>query len=637
MSSILGAFPAIAGRTFLAPIGRLPAKYTNTEIVFGGKSEGSHGESSAPRFTSKPLEEILEQVPSAKSFRPHPLLPLGNLQTFYSAWADTSDIDVVFYKRHVLLLPDGGTIAIDVSPPEWDEAETSEGQERPTVVLNHGLTGGSHESYVRHVIPPLTASGYRCVVVNFRGCGQTPVTSPQMYSAGKTDDLRSGLLWMMNRWKRTEFVLMGFSLGANVVAKYMGEEGDNAPVRGALVLATPFDLKMGSDSLESRTVYDKAMAMNLTRKIGVAAHALALDPSLRQPLYRLLNSFEYSRKNADDVQKRGVKTSTLKWVDDSITRLAGGFSGPYGDFPFDTADDYYNANGSIHYIHRVARPMLCLNSDDDPIVPYPILESTKQAMRGNPNVALGITHGGGHLGWWSSKGSKSWTARWLGPAAKEWVEQVFRTPAAESKVDYMSRANPWTLGDVKTITDVTFELMSEDELLDFEPATLAAAEIDGPEVEEQISKVRDALPNVGTESEQAKEPAAEPATTQSDGADASLPPRHAWLITQVLPSARLIHPSQHPKFEGVQYPQERQLVTGGSMTQCISRPQVGYLELPQSSRVAGCGEVFQGGKAIPGQTTDAKGDRIDAKNRGTNSKRPSQRKGLRERGTIAGL
>ena len=79
-------------------------------------------------------------------------------------------------------------------------AEPSSTDSTPTVVILHGLTGGSNESYVRNAIAQLIKSreeggaSVRCVVVNFRGCAQTPLTSPQLYSACKITDLESALL-----------------------------------------------------------------------------------------------------------------------------------------------------------------------------------------------------------------------------------------------------------------------------------------------------------------------------------------------------------------------------------------------------------------------------------------------------------
>lgn len=47
------------------------------------------------------------------------------------------------------------------------------------------------------------------------------------------------------------------------------------------------------------------------------------------------------------IVERGVKPNTLRFVDDTLTRLAGGHSTPYGEFPFETADDYYAYGGSV--------------------------------------------------------------------------------------------------------------------------------------------------------------------------------------------------------------------------------------------------------------------------------------------------
>jgi predicted alpha/beta-fold hydrolase len=53
--------------------------------------------------------------------------------------------------------------------------------------LRSGLTGGSHESYVRNILAVVTRPkaegglGWRAAVVNSRGCANSPVTSRQLY------------------------------------------------------------------------------------------------------------------------------------------------------------------------------------------------------------------------------------------------------------------------------------------------------------------------------------------------------------------------------------------------------------------------------------------------------------------------
>jgi hypothetical protein len=55
-----------------------------------------------------------------------------------------------------------------------------------------GLTGGSHDSYVKHMVKACRKSGMRAVVFNSRGTSDGPVTTPQFYSASYTGDMRCG-------------------------------------------------------------------------------------------------------------------------------------------------------------------------------------------------------------------------------------------------------------------------------------------------------------------------------------------------------------------------------------------------------------------------------------------------------------
>lgn len=61
----------------------------------------------------------------------------------------------------------------------------------PLLILLPGLTGGSHDPYVQHMIARAWQSGIRCVVFNSRGTSDSPVTTPQFYSACFTGDMRA--------------------------------------------------------------------------------------------------------------------------------------------------------------------------------------------------------------------------------------------------------------------------------------------------------------------------------------------------------------------------------------------------------------------------------------------------------------
>ena len=46
--------------------------------------------------------------------------------------------------------------------------------------LQPGLTGGSGDSYIRHMLSRARNKGWRVVVFNSRGCAHSPVTTPQV-------------------------------------------------------------------------------------------------------------------------------------------------------------------------------------------------------------------------------------------------------------------------------------------------------------------------------------------------------------------------------------------------------------------------------------------------------------------------
>jgi acetyl esterase/lipase len=185
---------AILLRSVLAPLKLCPDAFCKVQVLLSpsltpsssssskataainGNGDAHHNDSissfvpSPPFIPSTYLPEIIQQCSSlwgpSATYTPSPHLPTGHAQTIYSAGADTVMQDVVHYKRRVILVPDGGIITLDVAEKKQDEAADKE-----TIVILHGLTGGSQESYVRHCVKKLLdGPGYRCIVVNFRGC-----------------------------------------------------------------------------------------------------------------------------------------------------------------------------------------------------------------------------------------------------------------------------------------------------------------------------------------------------------------------------------------------------------------------------------------------------------------------------------
>jgi predicted alpha/beta-fold hydrolase len=127
----------------------------------------------------------------------------------------------------MLSLPDGGQLALDWTPTR----PTPETASMPTFIVVTGLTGGSQEAYVCSLLEQLTLVEphqrddteqqpvCRGVVMNFRGCGNTSITTPRLYSGAWTDDLRYVVTYIQQQCPGAELGAVGFSLGSNVLVK----------------------------------------------------------------------------------------------------------------------------------------------------------------------------------------------------------------------------------------------------------------------------------------------------------------------------------------------------------------------------------------------------------------------------------
>lgn len=64
-----------------------------------------------------------------------------------------------------------------------------------------------------------------------------PITSQQLYSAGHTDDIRLALMYISNLYPKAPLLGLGFSLGSNVMTRYIAEEGEKSRLVAGCALA----------------------------------------------------------------------------------------------------------------------------------------------------------------------------------------------------------------------------------------------------------------------------------------------------------------------------------------------------------------------------------------------------------------
>lgn len=282
----------------------------------------------------------------------------GHFSTIYSAKFRPSP--KLVQQRERLQLPDGDFMDID-----WSFAENRSGK---VAILLHGLEGNAQRTYIRGQAKLLIENGWDAAALNFRGCSGEANLSYQSYNAGKTDDLEAVINYIIEKDEYTEINLVGFSLGGNLLLKYLGErESFPKEIKKAVSISTPLSLKGSLESLNQfyNWVYRNSFLINLRKK--------------------------YKAKMKDFPEKMTLsdykKIKSLLEFDNLYTAPAHGFKDAF---------DYYEKNSSLQFLPNIQIPVYILNSENDSFLSaecYPIELASKMK-----NLHLEIPKYGGHVG-----------------------------------------------------------------------------------------------------------------------------------------------------------------------------------------------------------------------------------------------
>lgn len=250
---------------------------------------------------------------------------------------------------------------------------------RPILAVVPGLTSDNDEIYITNLLVRARRQGFRPVVINYRGASDTPLSNHTLYCAGSVDDIRQPLEYIYEKYcQQAPIFLIGNSMGANIVANYIGEEGAGCFLKAAVCVQAPMKMwECGSHVQEKNFgFYNYILGQNVKRKIEIHAstiragylahHGIDLDHTLRQ-----------SRHLID--------------IDTHLTAVTFGYG---------TLDNYYDTASCIHRIPKIKTPTFFLMAKDDPIIgPKAIAFEECQS---NPYCLLGVTEHGGHLGFFES-------------------------------------------------------------------------------------------------------------------------------------------------------------------------------------------------------------------------------------------
>jgi predicted alpha/beta-fold hydrolase len=304
-------------------------------------------------------------------FRPAPWLKNPHLQTIFAASLRPSPRLSV--RRERIDLPDGDFLDLD-----WVDGGVPAGS--PIVLVLHGLTGSIKSKYARGLMRQAHARGWRAVLMHFRGASGEPNRLPRGYHSGETSDVDYVARLLRQREPQAPLAAVGYSLGGNVLLKWLGEQGAAVPVRTAVAVSVPFDLRLCAASI--REGFSRIYQDRLLRLMRASVHLKfqRIEPPIPLPdLRRLRDFFEY---------------------DAAVTAPLHGFAG---------VDDYYDSCSSRHYLKGVRVPTLVLHAKDDPFMSPDVVPRADEL---SGQVTIELSAHGGHVGFVAA-GARSQPLFWL--------------------------------------------------------------------------------------------------------------------------------------------------------------------------------------------------------------------------------
>ncbi|XP_063952750.1 monoacylglycerol lipase ABHD2-like [Lytechinus pictus] len=311
-------------------------------------------------------------------------------------------------KRINIPRPDGATFTFDIFEPSSPHPQGAD----VTLCVCPGIANHSEKAYVRTFIHYAMSQGFRVAVLNHLGAlPSVPLTSPRIFTYGETGEYAAMVDYIKEHFTSSKFVSIGFSMGANIVIKYMGEEPSRQhDFMCCISICQGYDVTLAAKVLHEwdsmRRFYNFMMTLNMRRQLrqnfdmlfGEGAQTYWKNRSEPPPCY--------------DV-KKVFRSTSLVHLDEEMTRKM---------CRYNSLSDFYESCSSSPHMFKIKIPLLLLNADDDALIPV-TQNWTPMEISQKSNCAIyAVTKHGGHLGFFEGGFLKANTVSWLDRMLIQYVD-----------------------------------------------------------------------------------------------------------------------------------------------------------------------------------------------------------------------
>lgn len=143
------------------------------------------------------------------------------------------------YDRWEYILEDNSTISLDIYPRNHEALDIS----TPVVVLVPGILGNSSDPHIKSITKNIWEKfGWSVIIFNRIGYSKTKVTGRQIISFYMYEEFDQLLKEVKARFGKRPVYLMGSSMGAVFVQRYLEEHPNQKHVDASCCVSSPWNV-----------------------------------------------------------------------------------------------------------------------------------------------------------------------------------------------------------------------------------------------------------------------------------------------------------------------------------------------------------------------------------------------------------
>jgi uncharacterized protein len=279
-------------------------------------------------------------------------------------------VNGINYERERLTLSDGDFVDLD-----WIDKNS-----KNLVLLAHGLEGSTERHYMKGMAKFFAKQQWDVLAWNCRSCSGEMNINQRLYHHGEIGDIDEVIQHALSLKDYEKITLIGFSMGGNIIMKYLGVHGKNIPeaIFKAIAYSAPADLVSSVSLLD-----------------------LPISKFYKNRFLKLLKpKIEYKANKFPDIIDFKNYSKIKNWAD-----FDNFFTAPLNGFK--DADEFYQQGSAANFMNGIRIPTLLVNAQNDPILTPEC--SPKELCKKHEYIYLETPKEGGHVGFMTSGISGAWS------------------------------------------------------------------------------------------------------------------------------------------------------------------------------------------------------------------------------------